>query len=281
MSSDLNEKCPQCGAVFPPGAPASGMCPRCLGQAMESDTWALEPGGQTGQRIGPYRLDRTIGEGGMGTVWLASQETPIRRTVALKVVKLGMDTKDVIARFESERQALALMDHPNIAKVLDAGASADGRPYFVMEYVRGVSITQYCDERRLSSRDRMALFITVCQAVQHAHQKGVIHRDIKPSNVLVAEQDGKPIPKVIDFGIAKATHQRLTERTLFTQFGALNGTPEYMSPEQAESDGLDVESCTNCWPGCCLSTRKNCGRQATRRCVESFANRSPPHQPGE
>ncbi len=246
MSSDPTEKCPQCGAVIPAGAPLSGICPRCLlGQAIEPETQALAPGVQPGQRIGPYRLDRIIGEGGMGTVWLASQETPIRRTIALKVIKPGMDTKDVIARFESERQALALMDHPNIAKVLDAGASADGHPYFVMEYVRGVSITQYCDDRRLSSRERLALFIMVCQAVQHAHQRGVIHRDIKPSNVLVTEQDGKAIPKVIDFGVAKATRQRLTERTVFTQLGALIGTPEYMSPEQAESDGLDVETTTD------------------------------------
>src|SRR5262245_14276822 len=204
--------CPKCGAAIPPGAPDSELCPRCLlGQAVEPDTVPMLPHAQPGERIGPYRLDRVIGEGGMGTVWLASQETPIRRTVALKVIKLGMDTREVIARFESERQALALMDHPNIAKVLDAGAGADGRPYFVMEYVRGTPITQYCDERRLSNRERMALFVTVCQAVQHAHQRGVIHRDLKPSNVLVTEQDGKAITKVIDFGIAKATHQRLTE----------------------------------------------------------------------
>jgi WD40 repeat protein len=181
----------------------------------------------------------------MGVVYLAEQEHPIHRKVALKVVKVGMDTREVVARFDTERQALALMSHPNIARVLDAGASDEGRPYFVMEYVPGIPITDYCDRNRLSTRERLALFITVCQAVQHAHQKGVIHRDLKPSNVLVAIEDGRPVPKVIDFGIAKATHQRLTEQAVFTRHGVLIGTPEYMSPEQADPGRLDVDTTTD------------------------------------
>ena len=183
--------------------------------------------------IGPYRLLEQIGEGGFGTVFLAEQERPVRRVVALKVIKAGMDTRQVIARFEAERQALALMDHPNIAKVLDAGTTDSGRPYFVMELVKGVPITQFCDEHRLSIRERIELAIPVCQAVQHAHQKGVIHRDLKPTNVLVTEHDGKPVPKVIDFGLAKALHTPglLTEKTLFTAFGTAVGTPLYMAPE--------------------------------------------------
>jgi serine/threonine protein kinase/tetratricopeptide (TPR) repeat protein len=196
-------------------------------------------------RIGPYKILDFLGEGGMGAVYLAEQEQPIRRKVALKVVKLGMDTKEVIARFESERQALAMMNHPNIAQVYDAGTTERGAPYFVMEYVAGIPITDYCDMQRLSTQERLEIFIPVCQAVQHAHQKGIIHRDIKPSNVLVAVQDGKPVPKIIDFGIAKATNQRLTEKTVFTQQGFLIGTPEYMSPEQAEMTGLDVDTTTD------------------------------------
>jgi serine/threonine protein kinase len=195
-----------------------------------------------GTRIGPYRLLELIGEGGMGVVFRAEQQRPVRRTVALKVIKPGMDTDAVIARFEAERQALALMDHPHIARVLDAGATDAGRPYFVMELVDGAPITEYCDRCRLTPRERLELFIPVCQAIQHAHQKGVIHRDIKPSNVLVLQVDGKPMPKVIDFGIAKAIDQRLTERTLFTQLGAIVGTPEYMSPEQAEMGGVDIDT---------------------------------------
>jgi serine/threonine protein kinase/Flp pilus assembly protein TadD len=195
-----------------------------------------------GSRIGPYKLLELIGEGGMGTVWMAEQMEPVRRVVALKVIKAGMDTRQVIARFEAERQALALMDHPNIARVLDAGATDTGRPYFVMELVKGIPITTYCDEQRLTPRQRLELFIAVCEAVQHAHQKGVIHRDLKPSNVLVACYDGRPVPKVIDFGVAKATGQRLTERTLVTGFGTLVGTLEYMSPEQAEFNALDVDT---------------------------------------
>jgi serine/threonine-protein kinase len=195
-----------------------------------------------GTRIGPYKLLEAIGEGGFGTVYMAEQEEPIRRRVALKVLKLGMDSRQVIARFEAERQALALMDHPNIARVLDAGTTAAGRPYFVMELVRGVPITQYCDHVGLSTGERLAVFLPVCHAVQHAHQKGIIHRDLKPSNVLVTMHDGKPVAKVIDFGIAKALEQRLTQKTLFTGFGQMIGTPAYMSPEQAEMSGLDVDT---------------------------------------
>ena len=195
-----------------------------------------------GSCIGPYKLLQPIGEGGMGVVFMAEQARPVRRKVALKLIKPGMDTRQVLARFEAERQALALMDHPNIAKVLDAGTTDAGRPYFVMELVKGVPITEYCDERRLTPRERLELFVPVCQAVQHAHQKGVIHRDLKPSNVLVALYDGRPVPKVIDFGVAKATGPKLTERTLFTEFGAIVGTLEYMSPEQAELNQLDVDT---------------------------------------
>jgi serine/threonine protein kinase len=195
-----------------------------------------------GTTIGHYKLLEQIGEGGMATVYMAEQEQPIRRKVALKIIKLGMDTKQVIARFEAERQALALMDHPNIAKVFDAGTTDTGRPYFVMELVRGDSITEYCDKNNLSTKDRLALFLQVCDAVQHAHQKGIIHRDIKPSNVMVTHHEGKPVPKVIDFGIAKATNQRLTEKTLFTRYAHIIGTPAYMSPEQAELSDLDIDT---------------------------------------
>jgi serine/threonine protein kinase len=196
-----------------------------------------------GDRIGRYKLLQQIGEGGMSSVWMAEQEEPVRRRVALKFIKLGMDTKQVIARFEAERQALALMDHPNIAKVLDAGATETGRPFFVMELVRGVSITEYCDQNNLSTRERLDLFVEICRAIQHAHQKGIIHRDIKPSNILVTLHDGVPVPKVIDFGIAKATiGQRLTDKTLFTAFEQFIGTPAYMSPEQAEMSGLDIDT---------------------------------------
>jgi serine/threonine protein kinase len=195
-----------------------------------------------GDQIGPYKLLQPIGEGGCGVVYMAEQEQPVRRTVALKVIKLGMDTKSVIARFEAERQALALMDHPNIAKVLDAGATDAGRPYFVMELVRGLKITEHCDQNQLPTAERLNLFIKVCQAIQHAHQKGIIHRDIKPSNILVVLHDGVPVPKVIDFGIAKATHGRLTDLTLFTAFEQLIGTPAYMSPEQAMMNSLDIDT---------------------------------------
>ena len=227
-----------------------------------------------GTVIGPYKLLQQIGEGGMGTVFMAEQTHPVQRKVALKLIKPGMDSRQIIARFEAERQALALMDHPNIAKVLDAGtvgqafqpdgsrrtefipfvpgqASDDangmnsvlpGRPYFVMELVKGIPITKYCDEHRLTPRRRLELFVPVCQAVQHAHTKGVIHRDLKPSNVLVAEYDDQPVPKVIDFGVAKATGSKLTERTMFTELGQIVGTLEYMSPEQAKLNALDIDT---------------------------------------
>jgi serine/threonine protein kinase len=195
-----------------------------------------------GTVIGPYKLLEPIGEGGMGTVYMAEQTQPVRRKVALKVVKPGMDTKQVIARFEAERQALAMMDHPNIAKVHDGGATESGCPYFVMELVRGIPITDYCDRERLSIPERLELFVLVCRAVQHAHQKGIIHRDIKPTNVLITLHDRAPVPKVIDFGIAKATGQSLTDRTLYTGFAQLVGTPLYMSPEQAEMSGLDIDT---------------------------------------
>ncbi|MGA2245823.1 MAG: tetratricopeptide repeat protein [Verrucomicrobiota bacterium] len=199
-------------------------------------------GEKPGDRIGHYKILQLVGEGGCGAVYMAEQERPIRRRVALKVIKLGMDTKNVIARFELERQALALMDHPNIAKVFDAGSTEAGRPYFVMELVRGVKITDYCDQHNLTTAQRLELFTQVCRAIQHAHQKGIIHRDIKPSNILVTLHDGVPVPKVIDFGIAKATHQRLTDKTVFTQFEQFIGTPAYMSPEQAEMSGLDIDT---------------------------------------
>ncbi len=219
------------------------------GDFLESPA-AVPPGGavpavpaeKLGDRIGRYKLLQQIGEGGCGVVYMAEQEEPVRRRVALKVIKLGMDTKRVIARFEAERQAVALMDHPNIAKVLDVGATDTGRPYFVMELVRGIKITDYCDQNNLSTRERLDLFIQVCRAVQHAHQKGVIHRDIKPSNILVTVNDGVPVPKVIDFGIARATQGRLTDKTLFTAFEQFIGTPAYMSPEQAVMTSLDIDT---------------------------------------
>jgi len=195
--------------------------------------------------IGNYRIIQKLGGGGMGEVYEAEQTEPIRRRVALKIIKWGMDTGQVVARFESERQALALMDHPSIAKVFDAGATEKGRPFFVMECVKGVPITEYCDTNRLINRQRLDLFIQVCEGIQHAHQKGIIHRDIKASNVLVTIQDDRPVPKIIDFGVAKAISQRLTERTMFTELGQLIGTPEYMSPEQAEMTGLDVDTRTD------------------------------------
>jgi serine/threonine protein kinase len=206
------------------------------------ETPVVKPAEQPGDRIGRYKLLQQIGEGGCGVVYMAEQEEPVHRRVALKVIKLGMDTKQVIARFEAERQALALMDHPNIAKVLDVGATDTGRPYFVMELVRGIKITDYCDQNNLSTRERLDLFIQVCRAIQHAHQKGVIHRDIKPSNILVTMNDGVPLPKVIDFGIAKATHGKLTDQTVFTAFEQFIGTPAYMSPEQAELSAHDIDT---------------------------------------
>jgi eukaryotic-like serine/threonine-protein kinase len=271
--------CPNCGTPLPNDALA-GHCPCCLarivfetsdagsertteaeelekessGTSERSTEAAAKSGGGTikvepagteelkGQRIGRYKLLEKIGEGGFGLVYMAEQVEPVQRKVAFKIIKAGMDTRAVIARFEAERQALALMDHPNIAKVLDAGTTETGRPYFVMELVRGISITAYCDQKHLPTRERLHLFIEVCHAIQHAHQKGIIHRDIKPSNVLVTLHDGKPVPKVIDFGIAKALGQKLTDKTLFTGFAQLMGTPAYMSPEQAELSGLDIDT---------------------------------------
>src|SRR5580765_8156662 len=197
-----------------------------------------------GVSIGQYKLVEAIGEGGMGTVWLAQQSEPVKRLVALKLIKAGMDSKQVIARFEAERQALAMMDHPNIARVLEAGATGAGRPYFVMELVKGIPITDYCDQQTLSPRQRLDLFVQVCYAVQHAHQKGIIHRDLKPNNVLVTLQDGTPVPKVIDFGLAKAVQKQLTDKTLLTQAEQILGTPLYMSPEQAEMnwEGIDTRT---------------------------------------
>src|SRR5947208_12758082 len=197
---------------------------------------------QPGARIGHYKLLEKIGEGGCGVVYVAEQEEPVRRRVALKVIKPGMDTRQVVARFEAERQALAMMDHPNIAKVLDAGTTENGRPYFVMELVRGIRITDYCDQNHLDTSQRLELFIQVCNAVQHAHQKGIIHRDLKPSNILVTLHDAVPVPKVIDLGIAKATQGRLTDLTVYTELRHYSDTPAYMSPEQAEMSGLDIDT---------------------------------------
>jgi len=205
-----------------------------------SEPLAIEE--RPGSVIGPYKLLQQLGEGGFGVVFMAEQEVPVRRKVALKIIKPGMDSKQVIARFEAERQALALMDHPNISRVIDGGTSESGRPYFVMELVKGIPITEFCDANRLTPRERLELFIQVCNAVQHAHQKGIIHRDIKPSNVLVTMYDDKPVPKVIDFGVAKAIEQKLTEQTMFTRVGQIIGTLEYMSPEQASLNALDVDT---------------------------------------
>ena len=195
-----------------------------------------------GEVIGVYKLLEQIGEGGFAVVFMAEQSSPVLRRVALKILKPGMDTRQIIARFEAERQALAMMDHPNIAHVFDGGETATGRPYFVMELVRGVPITQYCDENKLPIRERLRLFVDVCLAVQHAHQKGIIHRDLKPTNVMITLHDDRAVVKVIDFGIAKATGQRLTDKTLFTNFAQMIGTPLYMSPEQAQLSGLDVDT---------------------------------------
>jgi len=249
--------CPDCGRPLPSNAPA-GLCPACVLRLAQTDTdspattpeddhkenqsQGMRDDQSPGARIGRYRLLEIIGEGGFGTVWMAEQTEPVRRKVALKIIKLGMDTRQVIARFEAERQALALMDHQNIARVLEVGATESGRPFFVMELVRGVSVTEFCDARQLNTRERIELFIPICQAVQHAHQKGVIHRDLKPSNILVTEQDGRPVPKIIDFGVAKAIEEPLTDKTLFTRFHQFLGTPAYMSPEQAGLGGLDVDT---------------------------------------
>ena len=219
--------------------------PLVLPQPAREPPMPCSPMKLPGRVIGRYHLLQKIGEGGMGEVWLAEQKEPVRRRVALKLVKAGMNTREVIARFESERQALALMDHPAIAKVFDAGSTPEGAPYFVMEYVAGVPITNYCDNHRLNTRERLELFMHVCEGVQHAHQKAIIHRDLKPSNILVTEVDGRAAPKIIDFGVAKALTQKLTADTMFTRVGALLGTPEYMSPEQAHSSGEDIDTRTD------------------------------------
>ena len=224
--------------------PAGAALPNA-GEALIPETEVVKGRISAHAMIGAYRLLHLIGQGGMGEVWLAEQKQPVRRRVALKLIKIGMDTREVIARFESERQALALMDHPAIAKVFDAGSNSQGRPYFAMEYVPGMSITSYCDKHKLSIRERLELFERVCEGVQHAHQKAIIHRDLKPSNILITEVDGRPVPKIIDFGVAKALSQRLTAETMFTQLGAIVGTPEYMSPEQAESTGEDIDTRTD------------------------------------
>ncbi|SPE28920.1 putative Calcium/calmodulin-dependent protein kinase [Candidatus Sulfopaludibacter sp. SbA3] len=246
----LMERCPKCGIEFVSDG-LEGLCGACLmAEGFETSAMTVHDGGSGTDpqhaleydSFGPYTILRVLGEGGMGTVYLAEQQEPIHRQVALKVVKPGMDTRQILTRFSYERQALALMDHPNIAHVYDAGATEKGRPYFVMEYINGVAITDYCDSHRLNTAERLELFVPVCQAVQHAHQKGVIHRDLKPSNVLVTEQDGRPVPKVIDFGIAKAIDQRAGEETMLTQFGQFVGTPEYISPEQADVVTNDVDT---------------------------------------
>ena len=271
-------KCPKCGTELPTGV-LGGRCPKCLGEVVfgisprgvtavpaagkpESIEGGLPPaedfpeqlvpvptpdfeGEHVGAMIGRYKLVEKIGEGGFGVVYRAEQVEPVHREVALKIIKAGMDTREVIARFEAERQALALMDHPNIARVLDAGATGAGRPYFVMELVRGIPITDYCDQHTLSTAERLALFMNVCHGVQHAHQKGIIHRDLKPSNVLVTLQDNEPVPKVIDFGVAKAVGQKLTEETLYTGLAEMIGTPAYMSPEQARLSSLDIDTRTD------------------------------------
>jgi len=241
-------KCPKCQFDNPDTQKFCGECGTQL-KAVYAKTKTLRASvkdSTVGEIISEkYKLLEELGSGGMGVVYKAEQIKPVKRNVALKIIKLGMDTKQVVARFETERQALAVMDHPNIAKVFDGGATETGRPYFVMEIVRGLPITEYCDKHKLTTRERLELLTHVCQAIQHAHQKGVIHRDLKPSNILVMVQEDKPVPKIIDFGIAKAIEHRLTERTLFTEQGQLIGTPEYMSPEQAEMSGLDVDTRTD------------------------------------
>ncbi|MHC4105121.1 MAG: serine/threonine protein kinase, partial [Planctomycetota bacterium] len=241
-----NNRCPHCKKYLPADAPR-GVCPQCLLKAGLPNEPNIAVEGHSviegpGTKIGHYELLELIGEGGMGLVYLAEHKEPIKRKVALKIVKLGMDTKQVVARFEAERQTLALLEHPNIAHVFDAGTTETGRPYFVMEYVEGKSITKYCDEQKLNIEKRLELFREICEGVHHAHQKGIIHRDIKPSNILVSIHGDRAVPKIIDFGIAKAITQPLTENTSYTEHGQLLGTPEYMSPEQAEIAYQDVDT---------------------------------------
>lgn len=241
MGNDVR-RCNECG--LPIADESAAVCPKCGTTSVLPTTAAGSAADDSADRIGPYRILTLLGEGGMGAVYLAEQQVPHRR-VAVKVIKAGMDTRQVVGRFDVEREALAMMDHPNIAAVYEAGTTSGGRPYFAMEYVAGVPITDYCDRHQLTTRDRLSLFLQVCAAIHHAHQKGVIHRDIKPSNILVTVVDGRPQPKVIDFGVAKAINHRLTEKTVFTELGILIGTPGYMSPEQAEMTGLDIDTTTD------------------------------------
>ena len=239
-------RCAECGAQLSASAAPRGLCGKCLiGIALEPAVTSPTDSSAEPRRVGPYQLLRKLGEGGMGEVWLAEQQQPVRRRVALKLIKAGLDSRQVVARFESERQALALMDHPSIAKMFDVGTTEQGRPWFAMEYVEGEPITTYCDRRRLPPRDRLELFLSACAGIRHAHQKGIVHRDLKPSNVLVSEVDGPATPKIIDFGVAKALYQRLTDNTFRTQFGTVMGTLEYMSPEQAGTTGVDVDTRTD------------------------------------
>jgi len=243
---DNKKQCPQCSTEMPLDAP-EGLCPKCLMKALQQDNTNMAMGESSflegpGTKIGRYELLELIGEGGMGLVYLAEQKEPVKRLVALKIIKPGMDSAQVIARFEAERQALALLDHPNIAHVFDAGTTETGRPYFVMEYVKGMSITAFCDKRKLNVEKRLRLFEQVCEAINHAHQKGIIHRDIKPSNILISVNGDRAVPKIIDFGIAKAITQPLTEKTFITFQGQLIGTPEYMSPEQVDLEIRDIDT---------------------------------------
>jgi len=242
-----NNTCHECGAPLPKNAP-EGLCPKCLMRVAMGGSHAgvtlnnLAGIDGPGTTVGRYELLELIGEGGMGLVYLAEQKEPVKRRVALKIIKPGMDSKQVIARFEAERQTLAVLDHPNIAHVFDAGCTETGRPYFVMEHVRGMSITRYCDEHKLTIEQRLRLFEQVCEGVQHAHQKGIIHRDLKPSNILVSIHGDRAVPKIIDFGIAKAITQPLTDKTFVTFQGQLLGTPDYMSPEQVDLATQDIDT---------------------------------------